>query len=136
MIKYTQTALKNWLIAKKDDFMKYNYAIIILLFCFWLTTILTCKGQNNRVSCVDRAHITSHSCYLQVSTNNLLMVMSTPKRISYDYKETFFIVDSQNNRHAYSQQVNLFWFKNIGYRDINGLASLYWISFRNNKYST
>lgn len=115
--------------------MKYNYAIITLLFYFLSATQPTCEAQNNHVSCIDRAHITSHSCYLQASTNNLLLVMKTPKRISYNYKETFFIGDSANNGHLYSQQVNLFWFKNIGYRDINGLASLYWISFRNNRNS-
>ena len=113
--------------------MKYGYKILLLFFL--LPTIYVCKGQNVRLSCIEQEHITSHSCHIQTNTNNLLSLMSKPVKVSYDKKENFLILDTFNVYHTYSQLINIFWYKDVGYRDVNGLASLYWISFKHNHFS-
>lgn len=116
----------------KDNIME-NHLIQLLLLLLSISYV--CKGQNARISCIERAEIKSQSCYIQSTTDDLLSTMPNPKKVTRNRIENFLVIDSSNSCIKYSQEINILWFKDIGYRDVQGMASLYWISFKNNRLS-
>lgn len=108
---------------------------LIQLLSLMLLMSCLCKGQNTRMTCVGRNRIQSHNVVIQTKIDDLLSAMPKPKRVTRNRTEFFFVMDSSNFYVTYSQEINLFWFNNIGYRDVQGLASLYLISFKNNALS-
>lgn len=108
---------------------------LIQLLLLLLSISYACKGQNARISCIERAEIKSQSCHIQSTTDYLLSTMPDPKKVTRNRMEIFPVIDSSNSCITYSQEINIFWFKNIGYRDVQGMASLYWISLKNSRLS-
>ena len=108
---------------------------LIQSLCLMLLMSCLCKGQNTRISCVDRDQIQSQNVIIQTKTDDLLSAMPKPKRVTCNRTENFFATDSSNAVVIRSQEINLIWFNNIGYRDVEGLASLYWISFNRSRRS-
>lgn len=108
---------------------------LIQLLCLMLLIPCLCKGQNTRMTCVDRDQIQSQNVVIQTKTDDLLSTMPKPKRVTYNRTENFFATGSSNAVVIRSQEINLIWFNNIGYRDVHGLASLYLISFKHNALS-
>jgi len=126
-----QRDLLGWLDAN-DRYMKHK---LIQLLCLLLSIPYICDGQDTSASCIRREQISSQSDIVQSTTDDLLSSMPKPKRVTYNRTENFFDIDSSDSVVVYSQEINLMWFKNIGYRDVQGLASLYWISFKHNSSS-
>ena len=112
--------------------MKHKFILLLFLL---LSISYVCKGQESGTSCIRREHIRSQSYIIQSATDDLLSTMPNPKKVTYNRTEIFFDTDSSDAVNVYSQEINLMWFKNIGYRDVQGLASLYWISFKHNSSS-
>lgn len=108
-----------------------------LLQLLGLMLLMPClsKGQNTRMTCVGRDQIQGQNVVIQTKTDDLLSTMPKPKRVTYNRTENFFTTDSSNAVVIRSQEINLIWFNNIGYRDVQGLASLYLISFKHNALS-
>lgn len=115
-----------------NRYMKHK---LMQLLCLLLSIPYICEGQDTSASCIRREQISSQSDIVQSTTDDLLSSMPKPKRVTYNRTENFFDIDSSDSVVVYSQEINLMWFKNIGYRDVQGLASLYWISFKHNSSS-
>lgn len=126
----TQRGLVGWLDAN-NCYMK-NTCIQLLCLLLSMSYVYVCKGQKSGTSCIRREHIRGQSCIIQSATDELLSAMPNPKKVTYNNTENFFDTDSSDTVIVYSQEINLLWFKNIGYREVQGVASLYWISFKHN----
>ena len=108
---------------------------LIQLLCLLLSISYVCKGQDTRISCIERDQIKSRIFVVQAKTDDLLSAMPKPKKVTRNRTENFFVIDSSNSCVTYSQEINLYWFKDIGYRDVQGVATLYYISFNRNRRS-
>ena len=105
------------------------------LLCLMLSMSCLCKGQNMRITCIEREQVNSQDFVVQAKTDELLSAMPKPRRVTSNRIENFFVVESSNSCVTYTQEVNIYWFHDIGYRDVQGVASLYWISFKRNRRS-
>lgn len=112
---------------KSGRIFLFSFVLFMIAFC--------CQGQEIKTLCVEKHRISIPNIQIFINTDKLLSEMPTPIRISNCRNEPFLLIDTNNKCVEHLQPVRILCFKNISYRDANGLASPYWISLKNKHFS-